>query len=109
MKELTGKIQKSCDGEYWVDGDVDAHFDDTLKHFGEGTNVCVAVRNHIDPIIAELCIDIGDGQAVVTIDNSIEFTDCGKLSLADLEFLVDEVKAFIKYRDARNLVNTKDD
>ena len=57
-----------------------------------------------NPTIAELCIDIGDGQAVVTIDDSIEFTDCGKLSLADLEFLVDEAKAFIKYRDARNFV-----
>ena len=57
-----------------------------------------------NPTIAELCIDIGDGQAVVTIDDSIEFTDCGKLSLADLEFLVDEAKAFIEYRDARNLV-----
>ena len=57
-----------------------------------------------NPTIAELCIDIGEGQAVVTIDNSIEFTDCGKLSLADLEFLVDEAKAFIRYRDARNFV-----
>ena len=57
-----------------------------------------------NPTIAELCIDIGDGQAVVTTDNCIEFTDCGKLSLVDLEFLVDEAKAFIRYRDARNLI-----
>ena len=104
MKELTGKIQKSCDGEYWVDGDVDAHFDDTLKHFGEGTDVCIAIRKYTDPSVAELCINIGNGQAVVTTDNCIEFTDCGKLPLADLEFLVNEAKAFIRYRDARNLV-----
>lgn len=51
--------------------------------------------------IAELCIDIGDGQAIVRKDGEIEFEDCLPLSVRSMEFIAKEAKAFIKYRRRR--------
>ncbi len=52
--------------------------------------------------LAELCIDVGSGQAIVKKDNTIEFNDCGdNLTPDDLNFIERESREFIKYRNNR--------
>ena len=54
--------------------------------------------------MAELCINIGEGegQAVVSPEGKIEFHDTGlNISLRDLQFVVQEAEAYIKYRKER--------
>jgi len=53
--------------------------------------------------LAELCINIGEGQAVVSPEGKIEFHDTGlNISLRDLQFVVHEAEAYMKYRKERN-------
>jgi len=53
--------------------------------------------------LAELCINIGEGQAVVSPDGKIEFHDTGlNISPQDLQFVVQEAEAYIKYMKERN-------
>lgn len=52
--------------------------------------------------LAELCINIGEGQAVVSPEGKIEFHDTGlNISLRDLQFVVQEAEAYLKYRKTR--------
>ena len=51
--------------------------------------------------IAELCIDIDEGQAIVQKNNEIDFQDCTPIHVKKLEFVVQEAKAFIRYRSKR--------
>lgn len=54
-------------------------------------------------VLAELCININEGQAVVSPDGKIEFNDTGlNISLRDLQFVVQEAEAYMKYRKERN-------
>lgn len=52
--------------------------------------------------LAELCIDIGDGQAIVTNTENkdvIEFRDCLPISIHELEYVLAEAKSYILYRN----------
>ena len=101
-KEMTGTIQE-CEGNLWIDGEVDENFDEALKQIGLGNKASVIVREHHEHQVAELCIDVGGGQAVVrSDDNMIEFDDCLPISIDDLKYVIDEASAFIEYRDERN-------
>lgn len=55
--------------------------------------------------VAELCINIGNGQAIVREDNEIEFEDCVPISISNLEYITKEAKKFIEYRNERNHQN----
>ena len=58
--------------------------------------------------LAELCINIGEGQAVVSPEGKIEFHDTGlNISLRDLQFVVQEAEAYIKYRKERGDAQTE--
>ncbi|MFH0904500.1 MAG: hypothetical protein V1854_04850 [Methanobacteriota archaeon] len=44
--------------------------------------------------LAELCINVGEGQAVISPDGKIDFNDTGlNISLRDLKFVVQEAEA----------------
>jgi hypothetical protein len=54
------------------------------------------------PALAELCINLKEGQAVVSPEGTIEFCDTGmNISLQDLQFVVQEAEAYMKYREER--------
>ncbi|MFH1322435.1 MAG: hypothetical protein ABIH80_01195 [Methanobacteriota archaeon] len=56
--------------------------------------------------LAELCINVGVGQAVVSPEGKIEFHDTGlNISLRDMQFVVQEAEAYIKYRKERGCPN----
>jgi len=101
-KTMIGTIQE-CEGELWIDGEVDDNFDEALEQIGLGNKACVIVREHHEHTVAELCIDVGGGQAVVrSSDDMIEFEDCLPISIDDLKYVIDEADAFIVYRESRN-------
>lgn len=52
---------------------------------------------------SELCLYIGDGVVWVRSDNEINFEDCTPISVKDLEYIIVEAKAFIKYRKRRGI------
>lgn len=52
--------------------------------------------------LAELCININEGQAVISSDGKIEFNDTGlNISLRDLKFVVQEAEAYMTYTKYR--------
>ena len=103
---MTGMI-KETEGNLWIDGEVDENFDEALKQIGLGNKASVIVREHHEHQVAELCIDVGGGQAVVrSDDNMIEFEDCLPISIDDLEYVIDEARQFIAYRKYRNEQNS---
>lgn len=52
--------------------------------------------------LAELCINVNEGQAVVSPEGKIEFNDTGmNISLQDLQYVVQEAEAYLKYRKER--------
>ncbi len=51
--------------------------------------------------LSELCIDLGDGQAVITKEDLIEFHDCLPISIQELEYVLGEAKNFISFRNFR--------
>jgi hypothetical protein len=53
-------------------------------------------------MIRELQIDFAGGCAVVMKDGEIELTDCRPFTVAEAEYLIEEVKAYIEYRKCRN-------
>ena len=54
------------------------------------------------PALAELCINLAEGQAVVSPMGTVEFCDTGmNISLRDLKFVVQEAEAYMKYREGR--------
>ncbi|MFH0903754.1 MAG: hypothetical protein V1854_01015 [Methanobacteriota archaeon] len=54
------------------------------------------------PALAELCINLGEGQAVVFPEGKIEFCDTGmNIFLRDLQYVVKEAEAYMKYRNER--------
>jgi hypothetical protein len=60
------------------------------------------------PALAELCIHIEGGQAVISPEGNIEFHDTGmNISLQDLQFVVQEAEAYMKYREERTDVQTE--
>ena len=57
------------------------------------------------PMLAELCINIGDGQAVISPEGTVEFCDTGmNISLRDLQFVVQEAEAYLTYRGERGAI-----
>lgn len=59
--------------------------------------------------VSELCIDIGDGQAVITKEDLIEFHDCLPLSIPELEYVIRESKNYISFRNYRIFDNLFDE
>ncbi|MFH1188247.1 MAG: hypothetical protein V1652_00170, partial [bacterium] len=60
------------------------------------------------PALAELCINLGEGQAVISPEGKIEFHDTGlNISLQDLQYMVQEAEAYMKYREERVDAQTK--
>ncbi len=60
------------------------------------------------PMLAELCINLGEGQAVVSPEGTVEFCDTGlNISMRDLQFVVQEAEAYMKYREERIDAQTK--
>ena len=57
--------------------------------------------------LGQLCINISDGQAVITNDDRIEFHD--PIPISDLEYVIIEAKNFIAYRNFRKLLNLFDE
>jgi len=51
--------------------------------------------------LAELCINIGEGQAVITKEDLVEFHDCLPLSIPELEYVINEAKNYISFRNYR--------
>ncbi|MBU4190076.1 MAG: hypothetical protein KJ886_03655 [Candidatus Thermoplasmatota archaeon] len=51
--------------------------------------------------LSELCIDIGNGQAVITKEDLIEFHDCIPVSIPELEYVTREAKNYISFRNYR--------
>lgn len=105
---LTGTV-RIIDDEHWIDGEVDERFDGLLEQIGVGNMASVTVREHNDRMVAELCIDVGGGQVVVTTDNTFEFHDCLPISIDDMKYVIDEAEAFVAYRDDRNASNGGND
>lgn len=58
----------------------------------------IKMRKHT---LAELCIDIGDGQAVITKEDLIEFHGCVPISIPELEYVIQEAKNYISFRNFR--------
>jgi hypothetical protein len=62
----------------------------------------VTPRVNPKPALAELCINLKEGQAVISPECNIEFCDTGmNISLQDLKFVVQEAEAYMKYREER--------
>lgn len=60
------------------------------------------------PALAELCINLAEGQAVISPDGTVEFHDTGlNISLLNLKFVVQEAEAYLKYRNERADAQTK--
>jgi hypothetical protein len=77
-------------------GMVDQDDDRSYMEFCDRGSSC------FDRMVAELCIDVGDGQVVVTTDNTFEFHDCLPISIDDMKYVIEEAEAFVVYRDGRN-------
>ncbi len=60
-------------------------------------------------MIRELQIDFAEGNVVVMKDGAIELTECRPFTVAEAEYLIEEVKAFIEYREHRNDIKEKAD
>jgi hypothetical protein len=71
----------------------------------------IVERVNPKPALAELCINIGDGQAVISPEGNIEFNnDTGmNISLRDLNFVIKEAEAYMKYREERADAKAKAD
>lgn len=50
----------------------------------------------------ELDIKVNTGSAVVKNNNKIEITDCEDFTIEELEFIINEAKAFIEYKKNRD-------
>ena len=56
----------------------------------------------LSPTLAELCINLSEGQAVISPKGNIEFYDIGlNISLRNLQFVVQEAEAYMKYKKER--------
>ncbi len=68
--------------------DREGHFEDAKAKLGAA--------------LAELCINISEGQAVVSPEGNIDFHDTGlNISLRDLKFVVQEAEAYMTYTKYR--------
>lgn len=52
---------------------------------------------------SELSLFIGVGIATIKLDNEIDFDDCTPISVKDLEYIIGEAKAFLRYRKRRGI------
>ena len=108
-----------CDAKCWYEAIDDKNLTDANKEQAEKLLADRAKGreqfekdDEAEPVrhsaLAELCINIGEGggQAVVSPEGKIEFHDTGlNISLRDLQFVVQEAEAYIKYRKERGCPN----
>jgi len=102
-----------CDAKCWYEAIDDKNLTDANKEQAEKLLADRAKGreqfekdDEAEPVrhsaLAELCINIGEGQAVVSPEGKIEFHDTGlNISLRDLQFVVQEAEAYMKYRKER--------
>jgi hypothetical protein len=57
----------------------------------------------------ELDIKVNTGSAVVKMNNKIEITNCGDFTVEELEYILEEVKSFIEYKDTSKIVRPATD
>jgi len=110
-----------CDAKCWYEAIDDKNLTDANKEQAEKLLADRAKGreqfekdDEAEPVrhsaLAELCINIGEGegQAVVSPEGKIEFHDTGlNISLRDLQFVVQEAEAYIKYRKERGDAQTE--
>jgi len=51
----------------------------------------------------ELDIKVNNGSVVVRNNNKLEFTDCDDFTIEELEYVINEAKSFIKYKESTKL------
>ena len=90
--------------EYNIEVAVLNQIDEVLAMQGtEQSEQELVERVEPKPALAELCINLGEGQAVVSPEGTVEFCDTGlNISLRDLQFVVHEAEAYMKYRGERD-------
>ena len=96
--------------EYNIEVAVLNQIDEVLAMQGteQSEQELVVERVEPKPALAELCINLGEGQAVVSPEGTVEFCDTGlNISLRDLQFVVHEAEAYLKYREERIDAQTK--
>ena len=47
----------------------------------------------------QLDIKVNTGSAIIKMNNKIEITDCEDFTIEELEYILEEAKSFIKYKD----------
>lgn len=57
----------------------------------------------------ELDIKVNTGSAVVKMNNKVEITDCNDFTIEELEYILEEAKSFIKYKDISKIVRPASD
>ena len=104
-----------CDARCWYEAIEDKRIKDANKEQAEKLLADRAKGreqfekdDEAEPVrhsaLAELCINIGEGQAVVSPEGKIEFHGLN-ISLRDLKFVVQEAEAYMKYRKERGCPN----
>jgi len=53
----------------------------------------------------ELDIKINTGSVVVKDNNKLEFTDCDDFTIEELEYVINEAKSFIKYKESTKILS----
>lgn len=95
-----------CDARCWYEAIDDKRIQDANKEQAEklafsqfgNTNA----KAKLGAALAELCINVGEGQAVISPDGKIDFNDTGlNISLRDLKFVVQEAEAYMTYTKYR--------
>jgi len=90
--------------EYNIEVAVLNQIDEVLAMQGTEQSEQELVVERVEPksALAELCINLIEGQAVVSPKGTVEFCDTGmNISLRDLQFVVQEAEAYLKYREER--------
>lgn len=57
----------------------------------------------------QLDMKVNTGSAVVKMNNKIEITDCEDFTIEELEYILEEAKSFIKYKDISKIVRPASD
>ncbi len=104
-KVINGDFQNQPD-EYNIEVAVLNQIDEVLAMQGteqsEQSEQELVELKPKSPALAELCINLAEGQAVVSPEGTVEFCDTGlNISLRDLKFVVQEAEAYMKYREGR--------
>ena len=95
--------------EYNIEVAVLNQIDEVLAMQGtEQSEQELVERVEPKPALAELCINLGEGRAVISPEGTVEFCDTGlNISLRDLQFVVQEADAYLKYMEERADAQTK--